>query len=243
MGLQTPSAPWDLTIAPSLGTLCSLQRTTVKIHFCIYQALAEPLRRQIYQVPVSKILLAFTIVSGLVFVYRMDAQVGQSLDGHSFSLCFRLCLCNSFHRIFESNFFSSFYILGISPLLDLGLVKIICQSLVDFLSYGQDLQFYKVPFVNSWSYSTSHWLTFCLMDKICNFIKSPLLTLGHIVQVIGVMIRIFSPVPKSSRLFTMLNSISFSDSGFMWISLIHLDLRFVEGDKNRSICILLHATQ
>jgi hypothetical protein len=34
------------------------------IHLCICQALAEPLRRQLYQVPVSKHLLASTIVSG-----------------------------------------------------------------------------------------------------------------------------------------------------------------------------------
>jgi hypothetical protein len=45
MGLQTPSAPWVLSLAPSLGTLCSVQRITVSIHFCICQALAEPLRR------------------------------------------------------------------------------------------------------------------------------------------------------------------------------------------------------
>jgi hypothetical protein len=37
---------------------------------------------------------------GLVIVYGMDPQVGQSLDGHSFSLCFTLCLCNSFHGYF-----------------------------------------------------------------------------------------------------------------------------------------------
>ena len=35
MGLQTPSAPWVLSLAPSLGTLCSLQWMAVNIHFCI----------------------------------------------------------------------------------------------------------------------------------------------------------------------------------------------------------------
>ena len=39
MGLQTPSAPWVLSLAPSLGTLCSIQWMTVSIHFCIFQAL------------------------------------------------------------------------------------------------------------------------------------------------------------------------------------------------------------
>jgi hypothetical protein len=36
----------------------------VSIHFCISQALAEPLRRQLYQAPVNKLLLASAIVSG-----------------------------------------------------------------------------------------------------------------------------------------------------------------------------------
>ena len=41
MGLQSPSAPWILSLAPSLGTLCSLQWMTVSIHYCICQALAR----------------------------------------------------------------------------------------------------------------------------------------------------------------------------------------------------------
>jgi hypothetical protein len=100
MGLQTPSAPW----APSPGTLCSIQVQwmAVSIHFCISQALAEPLRRQLYQVPVSKLLFASTTVSGFGVVYGMNPLVGQFLDGHSFSLCPELCLCNSFYRYFVS---------------------------------------------------------------------------------------------------------------------------------------------
>jgi hypothetical protein len=64
MELQTASAPWILSLAPSLGVLCSVQWMTVSIHFCICQALAQPLRRQLYQAPVSQILLASAIVSG-----------------------------------------------------------------------------------------------------------------------------------------------------------------------------------
>jgi hypothetical protein len=64
MGLQTPSAPWILSLVPPLGTLCSVQWLTESIHLCICQALAEYLRRQLYQAPVSKHLLASTIVSG-----------------------------------------------------------------------------------------------------------------------------------------------------------------------------------
>ena len=43
MGLQSPSAPLVLSLAPSLGTLCSVQWMAVSIYFCICQALAEPL--------------------------------------------------------------------------------------------------------------------------------------------------------------------------------------------------------
>ena len=94
MGLQTPLAPWVLSLAPSLGTLCSVQWMAVSIHFCICQALAEPLRRQLYQAPVSKLLLASTIVSGFGGCL-WDGSPKQFQDGHSFTLCSVLCLCNS----------------------------------------------------------------------------------------------------------------------------------------------------
>ena len=64
MGLQTPSVSWILSLAPSLGTLCSVQWMAVSIHFCICHALAEPLKRQLYQAPVIKIFVASAIVSG-----------------------------------------------------------------------------------------------------------------------------------------------------------------------------------
>ena len=64
MGLQTPSAPWVLSLAPSLGTLCSIQWMAVSIHFCFCQALGEPFRRQLYQALISKLLLAAKIVFG-----------------------------------------------------------------------------------------------------------------------------------------------------------------------------------
>ena len=41
-------------------------------------------------------------------------------------------------------------------------------------------------------------------------------------------------------LFPIFSSIIFSVSGFMQRSLIHLDLSFVQGDKNKSNCILLN---
>jgi hypothetical protein len=56
MGLQWHSAPWVLSLTPSLGTLCQCQWMTVNIHFCICQALAEHLRRQIFQAPLAQIV-------------------------------------------------------------------------------------------------------------------------------------------------------------------------------------------
>jgi hypothetical protein len=64
MRLRTPSAPWVLSLVPLLVNLCSVQWMAVSIHFCICQALAESLRRQLYQASVSKHLLASTISSG-----------------------------------------------------------------------------------------------------------------------------------------------------------------------------------
>jgi hypothetical protein len=63
IGLQVPSAPLVLSLAPPLGTLCSVQWLAENINFCICQELAEPLRRQLYQASVSKHLLASTIVT------------------------------------------------------------------------------------------------------------------------------------------------------------------------------------
>jgi hypothetical protein len=119
----------------------------------------------------------------------------------------------------ESSFLSSLYILDISPLSDLGLVKILSQSvsgLFVLLSVSFALQ------------------------KICNFMRSHLSILDLTAQAIAVLFKNFSPVPISSRLFPTFSSINFSVSGFMWRSLIHLDLSFVQGDKNGSIHILLH---
>jgi hypothetical protein len=76
MRLQVPSAPWVLSLGFSLGTLCCVQWMAVSIHFCICQALEEPLKRQLYQAPDSKLLLAYAIVSG----FGVSIWYG-SLDG------------------------------------------------------------------------------------------------------------------------------------------------------------------
>jgi hypothetical protein len=78
------------------------------------------------------------------------------------------------------------------------------------------------------------------LQKLCNFMRYHLSILDHTAQAITVLFSNFSPVPISSKLFLTLSSISSSVSGFMWISLIHLDLTLVQGDSNGSILILLH---
>jgi hypothetical protein len=63
MGLQNPSAPPFPSLIPPLGTLYRVQWLVASIHLCICQALAEILRRQLYQAPFSKNFLASIIVS------------------------------------------------------------------------------------------------------------------------------------------------------------------------------------
>jgi len=61
-------------------------------HLPLYlHALGEPLRKQVYQAPVSKHFLAsviFIVWVWWLYVYGLDPQIGQSLDDSlSFSLC------------------------------------------------------------------------------------------------------------------------------------------------------------
>ena len=102
------------------------------------------------------------------------------------------------------------YVLDINPLSDLGLVKILSQS-VDGLFVLLTVSF--------------------ALQKLCNFMRSHLSILDLTAQAIAVLFRNFPPVSLSLRLFPTFSSINFSVSGFMWRSLIHLDLSFVQGDK------------
>jgi hypothetical protein len=63
MRLQTPSAPTVLALTSLLWSLRSVQCFAVYIHICIGQALAEPLRGQLYGASVSKHFLASASVS------------------------------------------------------------------------------------------------------------------------------------------------------------------------------------
>ena len=95
---KAPSAPSLLPLTPLWGSLCSVQWFAVRMCLCFVQDVAEPHRRQLYQAPVSKHFLAFSIVSGFVSACEMGPQVGRSLDGLSFSLCYTLCPCISFRQ-------------------------------------------------------------------------------------------------------------------------------------------------
>jgi hypothetical protein len=80
--LQTPSTPWVLSLALSF---CSLQWITVNIHFCICLVLAKSLKRQVYQAPVSKLLLASTILPGFG-VCLWAGSPGGAVSGWSYHL-------------------------------------------------------------------------------------------------------------------------------------------------------------
>ena len=100
VGLQTPSVPSFLSLTPPLGTQCSVQWIAVSIHLCICQALAEPLRRQLYQAADSEFFLASTIVSGFGDCIWDGSQVRAVSEWLSFSLCTTLCFHVSSHEYF-----------------------------------------------------------------------------------------------------------------------------------------------
>jgi hypothetical protein len=114
---------------------------------------------------------------------------------------------------------SSLYILDMSPLSDLGLVKILSQSV------GGLFVLLTVSFA---------------LQNLCNFMRSHLSIIDLIAHAIAVPFRNFFLCPYLQGFPPTFSSMSFSVSGFMWSSLIHLDLTLVQGDKNGSIHILLH---
>ena len=61
----------------------SVQWLAASIHLCICQALAEPLRRQLYQIPVFKLLLASTIMPGFGDCI-WDGSPGGAISGWPF---------------------------------------------------------------------------------------------------------------------------------------------------------------
>ena len=78
MRLQTPSAPTVHAPTSPLGSLCSVQCLAVYICICIGQVLAMPLKRQLYQAPVSKHFVASAIVSRFGVCLWDGSPVGLS---------------------------------------------------------------------------------------------------------------------------------------------------------------------
>jgi hypothetical protein len=75
-----PSAPWVLSLAPPSGP-CTRSNGWLRASTSIIcQALAEPLRRQLYQIPVSNHLLASTVVSEFSDCIS-DASPGGAVSG------------------------------------------------------------------------------------------------------------------------------------------------------------------
>jgi hypothetical protein len=71
------------SIEDPIEDLCSVQWLGASICLCICQALAEPLRRQLYQAPISKHFLAPAIVSGFG-ICIWDGSPGGTVSGWPF---------------------------------------------------------------------------------------------------------------------------------------------------------------
>ena len=80
MRLQTSSVPSVLSLTPPLGTMHTVQWFVESICLCICEVLAEPLRRQPYQAPVSKHFLAFSTVLGFGDCI-WDESPGRTVSG------------------------------------------------------------------------------------------------------------------------------------------------------------------
>ena len=125
-GAANPFSSCILALAPPLGTLCSVQWLSESIHVCNCQAQAEPLRRQLYHVPISMQFLASTVVS--VFGdYIWNGSPGRAVFEWPFlqSLLCSLCLyilpwvfCYPFKEGLKYPY---------RPLWNVGLVKIFSQ--------------------------------------------------------------------------------------------------------------------
>ena len=121
-------------------------------------------------------------------------------------------------RVLMSNFLSSLYILEIRPLSDVGLVKIVSQS-VACLFVLMTVSF--------------------ALQKLLSYGRSHLFIVAFIVCATGVLCRKWSPVPMCCRLLPTFSSIRFSVFSLILRSLIHFELSFVHGNRYGFIFILL----
>jgi hypothetical protein len=117
MGLQTFSTPSVTSPTLESGTASSIQWMTVSIHLCICQTLADPLRRQPYQAPISKHFPASTTASGCRDC-MWDGSPGGAASGLPFlqffsTLCLQISSCifpPLIRRTEESKLWSSLFL-------------------------------------------------------------------------------------------------------------------------------------
>jgi hypothetical protein len=95
--LQTPLAPTVIAMTSTLRSPYSVQCLALYVYICMWPALPEPLRGQLYETPVSKHFWASAVLSG-TGVRRWDGSLGGAVFGwpffqfllHSLSLHFIL---------------------------------------------------------------------------------------------------------------------------------------------------------
>ena len=104
----------------------------------------------------------------------------------------------------------SLYILEISPLSNVGLVKIFSHAI------GCRLVLFTISFT---------------LQKLLSFWRSNLLIVSLGVYITGNIFRKWSSVLMCSRLLSTFSSVRFIVTGFMLRSSIYLDLNFVHGDR------------
>jgi hypothetical protein len=133
MGLQTPSAPLVLPLTPSLASPCSVWRLAASIRTSIWSGSGRPFSRDSY----TRLLSASASwhqqeCLGLVSADGMDPQVGQSLDGLSYSLCSILCPCISFR---QEQFWVNIFEMGGWPHPSTGDRYGLCRFYLPFVQY------------------------------------------------------------------------------------------------------------
>jgi hypothetical protein len=93
-----PFSSFSPSLTPPSGTPHSDPWLATIICLCICQALADPLKRELYQAPVSKHFLASPTVSGFSVCMWDGSSCGAVSDGLSFGLCSTLFSSISFKQ-------------------------------------------------------------------------------------------------------------------------------------------------
>ena len=145
MGLLTLSGPSALSLTLPFGSPTSVQWLAVSICICLSQVLAEPLREQPYQAPISKLFLTSAIVS--VFVVcgwdRSQGRVGCSLILTQNWPCLK--------EIQGQNIEQRLYFLLLSEFWEFYIIYLIIYNA--FSSFSQDQPFFLLTYTYTFSFS------------------------------------------------------------------------------------------